>query len=245
MKAHGSAVRHPEARSTRDLILDAAERHFAERGFAGVSVRDIAADAGLKNQASLYHHFRNKRALYEAVLARGLDPIVALVAASGRTPEYAGSETRLDMRTVGAFLDLVVDYLQQHPYLPRLIQGAALDDSRYLRSAAGRLLQPLYEQGLQVLRRAPGAWQNDELPHLGVSLYHLIFSYFANAKLFEMVTQLDPLAPAAVARQRRFLRSAVAQLLGASSGTPAPPPAAPPRLAPAPAATRKRRAARR
>ena len=42
------------------MILDAAERRFAERGFDGVSVREIATDAGLKNQASLYHHFKNK-----------------------------------------------------------------------------------------------------------------------------------------------------------------------------------------
>lgn len=50
-----------EARSTRDLILDAAEGLFAERGYAGVSMRDITAEAGLGNQASLYHHFRPVR----------------------------------------------------------------------------------------------------------------------------------------------------------------------------------------
>ena len=60
MKARPAARRVREVRSTRDVILDAAERRFAERGFAGVSVREIAADAGLKNQASLYHHFKNK-----------------------------------------------------------------------------------------------------------------------------------------------------------------------------------------
>jgi AcrR family transcriptional regulator len=209
-------MRAAEPRPTRDLILDAAERHFAERGFAGVSVREIAADAGLKNQASLYHHFRNKRALYEAVLARGLDPIITLVTASGESASHPEGGTGLDAGTVGAFLDLVVNYLDAHPHLPRLIQRAALDDSRYLRSAAGRFLQPLYAQGLRVLRRAGGAWQADELLHLAAGLYHLIFGYFANAKLLEMVTQSDPLAPAAVARQRRFLRAAVAQLLGAT-----------------------------
>ena len=78
MKLRGTAARSQEPtskdpRSTRDLILDAAEARFAERGFAGVSVREIAGDVGLKNQASLYHHFKSKRALYEAVLARGVE----------------------------------------------------------------------------------------------------------------------------------------------------------------------------
>src|SRR2546426_1687047 len=85
MSPRAAVARTREAPSTRDVILDAAERRFAERGFSGVSMREIAADAGLRNQASLYHHFRDKRALYEAVLARGITPIIALVAESGKS----------------------------------------------------------------------------------------------------------------------------------------------------------------
>src|SRR3989449_9464284 len=85
MSPRAAAVPAPEPTSTRDAILDAAERRFADRGFAGVSMREIAGEAGLKNQASLYHHFRHKRALYEAVLSRGIAPIIALVAESGKS----------------------------------------------------------------------------------------------------------------------------------------------------------------
>ena len=202
-------------RATRDLILDAAERRFAERGFAGVSTRELAADAGLRNQASLYDHFRNKRALYEAVLARGVDPVVAVIAASGS----AQRTTRDGVAATGgpdAFVDLLLDYLVEHPHLPRLIQRAALDDSRYLRSALPRLLRPLYAQGMRVLAAAEGPWQAGELPHLAAGLYQLIFGYFANAKLLETVLGGDPLSPVAIARQRRFVKVAVTQLLGAA-----------------------------
>src|SRR5271169_5439944 len=123
MKSH-SAPRRPSApRPTRDVILDAAERRFAERGFAGVSVREIATDAGLKNQASLYHHFKNKKALYEAVLARGVEPIIDMVA-SAQTPGDPAD----------VVLDRMVDYLAARPHLPRLIQRAGLDDTKLLRS---------------------------------------------------------------------------------------------------------------
>ena len=64
MRARGLASGLRDTPSTRELILDVAERGFAERGYTGVSMREIAAGAGLKNQASLYHHFRDKRALY-------------------------------------------------------------------------------------------------------------------------------------------------------------------------------------
>jgi TetR/AcrR family transcriptional regulator len=192
-------------RSTRELILDAAESRFAERGFAGVSVREIAADAGLKNQASLYHHFKNKKALYEAVLERGLEPIIQLVAQSG--------ETEGDPME-GPFLDRVVDYLAEHPQLPRLIQRAALDDSKYLRQTVGRLVRPLYTQGLRVLAGTGEQWEAAEIPLLAAGLYHLIFGYFANAPLLESVLPDPPRSPAAVARQRKFLKAAVARLLG-------------------------------
>src|SRR5438132_1050697 len=124
MSPRAATARAREAPSTRDAILDAAERRFAERGFAGVSMREIAAEAGLKNQASLYHHFRHKRALYEAVLARGIAPIIALVAESGRGGP-AGERGRLEPAVVEAVLDRVLDYLEEHSHLPRLIQRAA------------------------------------------------------------------------------------------------------------------------
>jgi AcrR family transcriptional regulator len=193
-----------EAPTTRDVILDAAERRFAERGFAAVSVREIAADAGLRNQASLYHHFRHKRALYEAVLARGIDPMMALLAESAATPGEGGYGE--------AFVDRLVVYLAEHPHLPRLIQRAVLEDRRYLPSALPRLLKPLYEQGLRVLAERGGSWQAADLPHLASALYLLIFGYFASAALFEAVTQQDPRSPAAVQRQRRFLKMALAKL---------------------------------
>ena len=200
MSPRAAVARTREAPATRDLILDAAERCFAERGFAGVSMREIAAAAGLKNQASLYHHFRDKRALYEAVLARGITPIIALVAEGGKSG------------AADAVLDRVLDYLEEHPSLPRLIQRAGLDDSRYLRTTIGKLLRPLWAQGLSAL--AAGPWDAGELPHVGLGLYHLIFGYFADATLFEVLAQQDPRSPAAVARQRRFVKAAVAQLLG-------------------------------
>lgn len=58
------------AMPTRDRILDAAERLFAERGGAdGASMRDLAAAAGVR-LSQLSYHFGSKEALYRAVFAR-------------------------------------------------------------------------------------------------------------------------------------------------------------------------------
>jgi len=222
---HTKEMRAVEPRPTRDLILDAAEARFAKSGFAGVSVREIAADVGLKNQASLYHHFKNKRALYEAVLARGVETIVDLVTRNGE-------QAAKDVSFMDATLDPVVDYLVEHPQLPRLIQRAGIDDTQYLRATATKLLRPLYAHGVQVLAAAHAPWGPEDLPHVAAGFFHLIFGYFANAKLLEMVAQHDPLSPAAVARQRRFLKRAVSELLGIGTLPPAPRPLPPARTGP-------------
>jgi len=57
------------AMRTKDRILDAAERSFANHGFEGASIRAIVMDAGV-NLASIHYHFRSKEALLEAVLTR-------------------------------------------------------------------------------------------------------------------------------------------------------------------------------
>ena len=216
MSPRAAAARSRESPSTRDVILDAAERRFADRGFAGVSMREIAAEAGLKNQASLYHHFRDKRALYEAVLGRGVSPIVALVSETARGWPADGTGP-LDPEVVAHVLDRILDYLEEHPHLPRLIQRAGMDDSRSVRSTLPRLLRPLWAQGVRVLAGTTH-WDAAELPHLAAGLYHLIFGYFADASLLEAVVEESPRSPAAVVRQRRFLKAAVAQLLGIGPG---------------------------
>lgn len=53
--------------STRDRILDAALEAFAESGYDGATVRDIAAKVGVSDPA-LYAHFAGKKAIFEALM---------------------------------------------------------------------------------------------------------------------------------------------------------------------------------
>lgn len=52
---------------TQTKLLGICAELFAERGFSGVSMRDIARSAGI-TQAAIYHHFANKEELYIAAL---------------------------------------------------------------------------------------------------------------------------------------------------------------------------------
>jgi AcrR family transcriptional regulator len=193
-----------ETPSTRDAILDAGEHLFAERGVAGVSMREIAAEAGLRNQASLYHHFRDKDDLYAAVIERGIAPVTVL-------------------GDMDAVTEQLLDYLAANPAFPRLIQRASLDDARFLRTTFARLVQPLYAEGVRLLEGTVGPWQPDDLPHVAAGIFHMIFGCFANATMFEAVTGQDLRSPRAAAHQRRFLKTAIAQLLGVRPAHRLPP----------------------
>jgi AcrR family transcriptional regulator len=55
------------AERSRAIILDAALQLFSRQGFRATSIRDIAARAGVST-GSVYHHFRDKEALFETLL---------------------------------------------------------------------------------------------------------------------------------------------------------------------------------
>ena len=56
--------------STRERLLDAAERLFAQEGVDAVSMRRIATEAGQRNNAALHYHFGDREALLTALVER-------------------------------------------------------------------------------------------------------------------------------------------------------------------------------
>jgi AcrR family transcriptional regulator len=62
---------------TRERLLDAAERLFAEKGLHGTSAREIVATAGQRNESAIQYHFGGRKGLVEALVARRMETIEA------------------------------------------------------------------------------------------------------------------------------------------------------------------------
>ena len=60
-----------------EVILDAAARFFAERGFPGASMSDLARECGI-SKALVYHYYTNKEALLYDITERYMARLVAL-----------------------------------------------------------------------------------------------------------------------------------------------------------------------
>lgn len=92
------------ARETYQVILDAAARVFARRGFGQATVADIADEAGI-SMGALYHHFAGKEELFKAIAMRHIRDEEA---------SYAGLLPAPSLReTIEHFVDYSIDHCQQ------------------------------------------------------------------------------------------------------------------------------------
>jgi TetR/AcrR family transcriptional repressor of mexJK operon len=144
----------------RDAILRAALAVFLREGYAGASVDEIAATAGVGKQ-TVYGHFGDKEQLFLAV-ARAAGGMLSDAPEAWRGPLAYGGDVHADLAAAGqrvlrmvlapdaaALHRLTIAELTRHPELQRLWRdnapGDVLDDlARYLadRDRDGELAVP-------------------------------------------------------------------------------------------------------
>jgi TetR/AcrR family transcriptional regulator len=206
-----AAIQKPaKAERTRAAILAAAEQAFARRGYAATRLEDVADAVGVKRPA-LFYHFRDKQALYDAVIEEAFGDLVARIEAS------LSATGPIAPRIEGA-VEAWVDAIQARPALARLILRHAADaeerPSARLFPAAERLLQAawsLFEEG-----RASGELQplHDDPFHAASALMGAtVFYVSALAPLLPLV-DFDPLAPEQMAAHKRDALRTARRLLG-------------------------------
>jgi AcrR family transcriptional regulator len=110
-----AAVRRPRLPpgERRALIEDAAARLFAERGYAGTTLDDIAAAANV-TKPMIYRHFESKKALHLALLAKHRNQLAA------RALAHYTTEAPLESR-LPAMLEAWFSYVEEHPYAWRML----------------------------------------------------------------------------------------------------------------------------
>lgn len=95
----------------REVILDAATELFAEHGFAGAGMGELARRAGVSPPV-LYDHFASKQDLYRRLLERQRDELIAFWAA--RLPAETGPGR------LARILDAYFAYVEEHPFAYRM-----------------------------------------------------------------------------------------------------------------------------
>jgi len=142
----------PHETGGRAFIIDTAARLFSQKGYPGVSIRDIAQACGLTN-AALYYHFKNKEDLYLAVLRRSHEK--ALRGVAGRAALKGDLPARL-MQLVRRYAEVMCGQRQSFQSLRRDL--AHIDDAR-----AGRLLGEIRADFMRPIQELIEAGQADGL----------------------------------------------------------------------------------
>jgi len=124
------------AEETRELILQAAEIEFANRGYARARLEDIAKPVRITRAAIIYH-FGDKKALYAAVLESTFKALAERIRAAleAKAPHAERVE-----RLIGAW----VDYAAERPTLARLFMREVADSPRELAPEIRNLVDPMF-----------------------------------------------------------------------------------------------------
>lgn len=95
-----SSARGARPRDRKSQLATVAAGLFRERGYHGVAINDIAAEAGVTGPA-LYRHFADKQAILAHVLLSGLDEMIAATTQALDSPEQpAGDRVETLLRTL-------------------------------------------------------------------------------------------------------------------------------------------------
>ena len=110
-RTYNSSLRKEQAQLTRGRILDAASRLFTGRGYRGVTVDEIAAEAGVASQ-TVYAVFGTKLAIAQGIVwssfeTEGIDQLMAQASASSELGYQLGVGARIARRLNERFAPIV------------------------------------------------------------------------------------------------------------------------------------------
>ena len=199
-----------DSRRTRDNILKAALKEFADKGLAGARVDLVAEQAGI-NKRMLYYYFGGKDDLYRAVLEKVYSEMRDAEAAldlQGLTP----------MKAIERIVEFKFDYPLKHPYLIKLLAGenmlkaVNLKRLKSLQSENQKIIDRL--EGLLLAGQADGSIRDGIDPlHLYVTISAVSYFYFSNTPSLSVTFGRDLKARSELADRRAHAIDVIARFL--------------------------------
>src|SRR6202451_220700 len=194
----GKVVEIHRSPNTRERVLAVAQNLFAEHGYRGTSLRDIARRIGIK-APSLLHHFPSKEQLYLAVLDKMFESLEDAANAIAWGRESRQERMR---QAVGN----AIDFIASHPDFVRIMWKEMADESGFGRQVLKRRLPPLFSTAVNFIFRGQrnGEFRVEVDPlHFMWSLNSITIGYFTTAAMIRRLWSMNLLEPAMIERRKR------------------------------------------
>jgi len=193
---------------SRDALLAVARTAFAESGYAGASMNDIAGRAGIR-KASLFHHFRSKEALYLEMFSLITQDLSRLVVEANLSE--GGFVQRLDR--LGS---LVTHYFGDHPHVARLAMRELVDGGPFAGGAGRAQVEMALRVVVAFLRSGieEGVIADQDPRQLAITITGLHLFHFAASDLTGSLFGGKPFAAETVAERNEAVRDQVRRLCG-------------------------------
>jgi TetR/AcrR family fatty acid metabolism transcriptional regulator len=135
----------------RDVILDAAASVFAQKGYYGTTMDDVAAASGY-SPAAIYKYFRNKDDLFSRLWTAMADKLQVIFDESVRLPMPFAMRLRWLVVRASQLLEtspnLLVAFIAQRPYAARARSALEKQALRHYRMHQARIVE-LMQKGIE------------------------------------------------------------------------------------------------
>ena len=208
---------------SQERIYQSAARLFAQKGYAGTSIRDIAADVSL-SVSTINYHVGSKEALYYEILRRTYLMEHHLLSPLMENVEDDVVMSRDGLRRIfRQFIDLFLKRIADEPDTYRVWAFHFLEESKNdLEKMDREFSLPFYQMALNLLQRARQAnaiRMDDETMRLFViSTSWLLHGYFNGRKNDWGDTNYDPYLPANLEGFKRYLSLYIDLMIGSPVG---------------------------